>query len=355
MKALVLAGGYGTRLRPLTHTGAKQLVPVANKPVLHYCVETLVDASITDIGVVVGDTAAEIKAALGDGSDFGAKITYIEQDEPLGLAHAVCVARDYLAEDDFVMYLGDNFIIGGIHDLVRDFHADRPDVGIMLARVEDPTVYGVADIAPDGRVLRLEEKPRDPASDLAVVGIYLFTPAVHEAVRAINPSARGELEISDAIQWLLDQGRTVRSSMISNYWKDTGGVTELLEANRAVLDLMEPCVAGTVDGESEIVGRVRIEPGAVVSRSRIVGPAVIGAGTEVTASYIGPSTSVGGNCVIDASEIEFSIVLESSSIKGVGRIESSVIGRQAQVTRAENLARSHRLVLGDHSRVQITS
>ncbi|MGW5394261.1 sugar phosphate nucleotidyltransferase, partial [Streptomyces koyangensis] len=217
------------------------------------------------------------------------------------------------------------------------------------------TVYGVADIAPDGRVLRLEEKPRDPASDLAVVGIYLFTPAVHEAVRAINPSARGELEISDAIQWLLDQGRTVRSSMISNYWKDTGGVTELLEANRAVLDLMEPCVAGAVDAESEIVGRVRIEPGAVVSRSRIVGPAVIGAGTEVTASYIGPSTSVGGNCVIDASEIEFSIVLESSSIKGVGRIESSVIGRQAQVTRAESLARSHRLVLGDHSRVQITS
>jgi glucose-1-phosphate thymidylyltransferase len=354
MKALVLAGGTGSRLRPITHTGAKQLVPVANKPVLFYGIEMLVDADITDIGVIVGDTADEIRAALGDGSDFGAKITYIPQDRPLGLAHAVLVARDYLAEDDFVMYLGDNFILGGIHGLIRNFQAERPDAGIMLTRVADPSSYGVAELDARGQVVRLVEKPANPASDLAVVGVYLFTPAVHEAVRAIVPSARGELEISDAIQWLIGEGFCVRSTMISSYWKDTGSVCEMLEANRAVLELLEPRVDGSVDAESQIIGRVRIERGAVVSRSRIVGPAVIGSGARVTASYIGPSTSVGADCVIDASEIEFSIVLEGSTIRGVGRIEASLIGRDARVGRADHISRTHRLVLGDHSEVQIT-
>ncbi|MER5551933.1 glucose-1-phosphate thymidylyltransferase [Streptomyces sp. NPDC002793] len=354
MKALVLAGGTGSRLRPITHTGAKQLVPVANKPVLFYGIEMLVDAGVTDIGVIVGDTADEIRAALGDGGGFGAKITYIPQDRPLGLAHAVLVARDYLAEDDFVMYLGDNFILGGIQDLIHNFRTERPDAGILLTRVENPSAYGVAELDARGHVVRLVEKPTNPASDLAVVGVYLFTPAVHEAVRAITPSARGELEISDALQWLVDQEFRVRSTMINSYWKDTGSVSEMLEANRAVLELLEPRVDGTVDAESQIIGRVRIEHGAVVSRSRIVGPAVIGAGARVTASYIGPSTSVGADCVIDASEIEFSIVLAGSTIEGVGRIEASLIGRDARVGRADHLSRTHRLVLGDHSEVQIT-
>ncbi|RBM16631.1 glucose-1-phosphate thymidylyltransferase [Streptomyces sp. PT12] len=354
MKALVLAGGTGSRLRPITHTAAKQLVPVANKPVLFYGIESLVDAGITDIGIIVGDTAAEIRAAVGDGGDFGAKVTYIPQDRPLGLAHAVLVAREYLADDDFVMYLGDNFIVGGINDLVRKFHERRPDADILLTHVDDPRVFGVAELDDGGRVKRLEEKPEKPASDLALVGVYLFTPAVHDAVRAISPSARGELEIVDAIQWLIDQGLTVRSTTITGYWKDTGNVTDMLEVNRSVLETVEPCMRGTVDAETEIIGRVRIEPGAVVSQSRIVGPAVIGAGTTVTGSYIGPSTSVADNCVIDGSEIEFSIVLEGASIEGVGRIEASLIGRMVQLTRAGRTPRAHRFILGDHSKVQIT-
>ncbi|UED87192.1 glucose-1-phosphate thymidylyltransferase [Streptomyces profundus] len=354
MKALVLAGGTGSRLRPITHTAAKQLVPVANKPVLFYGIESLVAAGVTDIGIIVGDTAAEIRAAVGDGGDFGAKVTYIPQHQPLGLAHAVLVARDYLADDDFVMYLGDNFIVGGINDLVRKFHDRRPDADILLTHVDDPRVFGVAELDESGRVVRLEEKPEKPASDLALVGVYLFTPAVHEAVRAISPSARGELEIVDAIQWLIDQGLVVRSTTISGYWKDTGNVTDMLEVNRSVLETVEPCQHGTVDAETEIIGRVRVERGAVVSQSRIVGPAVIGAGTTVRGSYVGPSTSVAENCVIDGSEIEYSIVLEGASIEGVGRIEASLIGRKVRVTRAGRAPRAHRFILGDHSKVRIT-
>ncbi|WP_420169630.1 glucose-1-phosphate thymidylyltransferase [Streptomyces violaceoruber] len=354
MKALVLAGGTGSRLRPITHTGAKQLVPVANKPILFYVIETLVDAGITDIGMIVGATEEEIRATVGDGGDFGAKVTYIPQDRPLGLAHAVLVARDYLAEDDFVMFLGDNFVVGGINGLVREFEAERPAAAIMLTRVKDPSDYGVAVLDAQGQVVRLEEKPRNPVSDLAVIGVYLFTTAVHQAVRAISPSARGELEITDAIQWLIDQGHAVRSTVIGNYWKDTGSVSELLEVNRAVLETLEPGVDGTVDKESELIGRVRVEPGATVSRSRIVGPAVIGAGTKVTGSYIGPWTSVDRDCVITASEIEYSIVLAGSSVEGVGRIESSLIGKEVRITRSAGPCRTHRLIVGDHSKVQIT-
>ncbi|MEY6565767.1 glucose-1-phosphate thymidylyltransferase [Streptomyces sp. PGLac3x] len=354
MKALVLAGGTGSRLLPITHTAPKQLVPVANKPVLFYGIESLVAAGITDIGIIVGYTADEIRSAVGDGSAFGARVTYIPQDRPLGLAHAVLVARDYLADDDFVMYLGDNFIVGGISELVSSFHRNRPDADILLTRVDDPTAFGVAELDAAGRVVRIEEKPKNPVSDLAVVGVYLFTPAVHEAVRAVEPSARGELEITDALQWLIDQERTVRSTLVTGYWKDTGNVTDILEVNRSVLERVEPCTEGRIDAESEIIGRVRIERGAEVTGSRIVGPAVIGAGTTVTNSYIGPSTSVAGDCVIDSSEIEFSIVLERASIEGVGRIEASLIGRQSRVTRADRTPRAHRFVVGDHSKVQIT-
>ncbi|RII14263.1 Glucose-1-phosphate thymidylyltransferase [Streptomyces sp. YIM 130001] len=355
MKALVLAGGTGSRLRPITHTSAKQLVPVANKPVLFYGIESLVAAGITDIGIVTGDTAPEIEAAVGDGSAFGARVTYLAQEQPLGLAHAVLIARDWLGEDDFVMYLGDNFVVGGITELVDGFRTRRPDAQILLTEVTDPTAFGVAELDADGRVVGLEEKPAAPRSDLALVGVYLFSPAVHEAVRSIKPSARGELEITDAIQWLVDEGRTVTPTMISGYWKDTGNVTDMLEVNRSVLERVEPARLGTVDESSELVGRVRIEAGARVVRSRIVGPAVIGRNSVITDSYVGPSTSVDSDCAITGSELEFSIVLGGSRIEHAGRIDGSLIGRGVQVTGVQRAPRAHRLVLGDHSLAQLTA
>jgi glucose-1-phosphate thymidylyltransferase len=356
MKALVLSGGSGTRLRPITHTSAKQLVPVANKPVLFYGLEAIAAAGVTDVGIVVGDTAPAIEAAVGDGSQLGIKVTYIRQQAPLGLAHAVLVARDFLGDDDFVMYLGDNFIVGGITALVEEFTAERPAARIMLARVSDPRSFGVAELDPaTGRVKSLEEKPREPKSDLALVGVYLFTPAIHEAVASLQPSWRGELEITEAIQWLLNHGRTVKSTTITGYWKDTGNVADMLEVNRLVLESLEPRIDGTVDDACEIIGRVVVEAGATVTGSRIVGPAVIGAGSTVTGSYVGPFTAIDADCSVADSEIEYSIVLSNASISGVRRIEASLIGHYAEVTPASRVPRAHRLILGDHSKVQISS
>ncbi|MFJ9115105.1 glucose-1-phosphate thymidylyltransferase [Streptomyces sp. NPDC102394] len=355
MKALLLSGGSGTRLRPITHTSAKQLVPVANKPVLFYGLEAIAQAGISEVGIVVGDTAEEIRAAVGDGSAFGLDITYIPQSAPLGLAHAVLIAREFLGEDDFVMYLGDNFVVGGITSLVAAFRAERPDARILLTRVADPPAFGVAQLDDSGRVVGLEEKPRQPRSDLALVGVYLFTPAVHEAVRAIKPSGRGELEITDALQWMIDAGRDVRSTTISGYWKDTGNVTDMLEVNRSVLESLEGRIDGTVDGRSELIGRVRVGAGAQVTGSRIVGPVVIGANTVIADSYVGPFTSIAEDCRIEDSEIEYSIVLRDSSVRGVGRVEASLIGRNVEVTPAPRKPAAHRLVLGDHSKVQISS
>jgi glucose-1-phosphate thymidylyltransferase len=355
MKALVLAGGSGSRLRPITHTSAKQLLPVANKPVLFYGLEAIRDAGITDVGIVVGETAAEIEAAVGDGTAFGLNATYIRQSAPLGLAHAVLIARDYLGDDDFVMYLGDNFIIGGISQLTSEFRISRPDAQIMLTAVPDPRQFGVAELDDAGEVVRLQEKPRRPTSDLALVGVYIFTAAVHEAVRQLKPSGRGELEITEALQWLLDNGHKVRSTIISGYWKDTGNVTDMLEVNRMVLESLEPRQQGVVDAATEIIGRVAIDHGAQVSRSRIVGPAVIGAGARVDSSYIGPFTSVAEDCAIVDSEIEYSIVLRGTSVQGVRRIEASLIGHDVEVTPAPRVRRAHRLILGDHSKVQISS
>jgi len=355
MKALVLSGGSGTRLRPITHTSAKQLVPVANKPVLFYGLEAIADAGITDVGIIVGDTAEEIREAVGDGSKLGIHVTYIPQEKPLGLAHAVLIAREFLGDDDFVMYLGDNFIVGGITGLVEEFRTEHPDAQILLTQVPNPTSFGVAELDESGRVKGLEEKPKQPKSDLALVGVYLFTPAIHEAVRSIEPSWRGELEITHAIQWLIDQRKDVRSTTISGYWKDTGNVADMLEVNRSVLETLEPHIEGTVDESSEIIGRVRIDAGAEVRGSRIVGPAVIGPGSVISDSYIGPFTSVSEDCRIDDSEVEYSIVLRDSSITGVRRIETSLIGRNVQVTPAPRNPAAHRLVLGDHSKVQISS
>ncbi|MEV8452169.1 glucose-1-phosphate thymidylyltransferase [Streptomyces sp. NPDC052095] len=356
MKALVLSGGAGTRLRPITHTSAKQLVPVANKPVLFYGLEAIAEAGITEVGIIVGDTAAEIREAVGDGSALGIEVTYIPQEEPLGLAHAVLIARDFLGDDDFVMYLGDNFIVGGITGLVEEFRSDRPDAQILLTQVPNPTSFGVAELDAAGRVVALEEKPKEPKSDLALVGVYLFTPVIHEAVRAIEPSWRGELEITHAIQWLIDQKRDVRSTTIHGYWKDTGNVTDMLEVNRTVLETVEPTHEhAEVDADSEIIGRVRIEPGARVSGSRIVGPAIIGAGSVISGAYVGPFTSVSENVRIEDSEIEYSIVLRGASIVGVRRVEASLIGHDVEVTPAPRSPSAHRLVLGDHSKVQISS
>jgi glucose-1-phosphate thymidylyltransferase len=355
MKALVLSGGAGTRLRPITHTSAKQLVPVANKPVLFYGLESIAAAGITEVGMIVGDTAAEIEEAVGDGSKFGLEVTYIPQEKPLGLAHAVLIARDFLGDDDFVMYLGDNFIVGGISTLVDEFRASRPDAQILLTHVPDPRSFGVAELDASGQVIGLEEKPEHPKSDLALVGVYLLTPLIHDAVRAIRPSWRGELEITHAIQHLIDTRADVRSTVIQGYWKDTGNVGDMLEVNRTVLEGMERRIDGEVDERSETVGRVVVEEGARVANSRIVGPVVIGAGTVVSDSYVGPYTSIAENCRITDSELEFSIVLRDSSIDGVGRIESSLIGRHVEVTPAAGVPSAHRLVLGDHSKVQIRS
>lgn len=355
MKALVLAGGSGTRLRPFTLTSPKQLVPVANKPVLYYVLEAIAEAGITDVGIVVGETAAEIRSAVGDGSEFGLDVAYLRQEAPLGLAHAVLIAQEFLGDDDFVMYLGDNFIIDGISGAVRHFAAERPDAQVLLTRVADPTAFGVAELDAAGRIARLEEKPAEPRSDLALVGVYLFTPAVHEAVRSIEPSARGELEITDAIQWLIDAGRDVRSTTISGYWKDTGNVTDMLEVNRSVLEGIEPHTAGFADAASELVGRVRLEAGAEVRDSRIVGPAVIGAGAVISGSYVGPYTSIGEGCRIEDSEIEFSIVQRDSHLGGVRRVQGSLIGRNVTVTPAPRIPAGNRLILGDHSKVQISS
>lgn len=355
MKALVLAGGSGTRLRPITHTSAKQLVPVGNKPVLFYGLEAIAAAGIREVGIVVGDTHAEIEAAVGDGSAFGLDVTYIRQHAPLGLAHAVLIAGDFLAGQDFVMYLGDNFIIGGIDDVVSAFRRDRPAARILLTKVPDPRRFGVAELGPDGRVVALTEKPQTPRSDLALVGVYLFTPVIHEAVRELKPSWRGELEITDALQWLIDEGHHVEATMTTGYWKDTGNVEDMLEANRLVLESVEPRIGGEVDEASEIIGRVAIEPGAVIGGSLIVGPAVIGAGARVTDSYVGPFTSIGTDCVISDSEIGYSIVLPRASIRGVRRVEASLIGYDAEVTPAPATPNVHRLVLGDHCKVQISS
>jgi glucose-1-phosphate thymidylyltransferase len=354
MKALVLAGGSGSRLRPITYTSAKQLVPVANKPVLFYGLEAIAAAGIREVGIVLGETAASICAAVGEGQEFGLDVSYIRQPKPLGLAHAVLIARDYLGEDDFVMYLGDNFIVGGITSLIDEFMSGRPDAQIMLTHVSDPRQFGVVELDAAGDVVSLEEKPRQPKSDLALVGVYIFTPAVHDAVRRLEPSGRGELEITDALQCLIDSGQKVRATMITGYWKDTGNVSDMLEVNRMVLEGIAPRLEGTAVG-SELIGRIVLEPGARVLQSRVVGPVIIGAGAVVERSYIGPFTSVGRDCVIADSEIEYSIMLPGASVRGVRRIEASLIGQGVVVTSAPPVPRAHRLVLGDHSKVQISS
>jgi glucose-1-phosphate thymidylyltransferase len=353
MKALILCGGHGTRLRPITHTMAKQLVPVANKPVLFYGLEAIRDAGIADVGIVVGETRGEIVQAVGDGSRWGLNVSYIDQDEPLGLAHAVLVSEEFIGDDTFVMYLGDNLIKDGITGLVDEFRANSPNSQILLARVNEPERFGVAELA-DGKVVRLVEKPEKPASDLALVGVYMFDENVMDAVKAIKPSGRGELEITDAIQWLIDQGLTVDPHVIDGWWKDTGRLDDMLEANRIMLETLEPRVEGHVDGKSEVLGKVVVEEGAEIINSTIRGPAIIGQRTRVVNSFIGPFTSVYFEVNIEGSQIEHSIVLEKSTIRDIpGRIEDSLIGQNVEVVRSPLKPTAYRFMLGDNSRVGI--
>jgi glucose-1-phosphate thymidylyltransferase len=353
VRGLILSGGKGTRLRPITHTSAKQLVPVANKPVLFYAIESLVAAGITDIGIVIGDTGPEVREAVGDGSRFGATITYLPQPAPLGLAHAVLIARDYLDGERFVMYLGDNLIRDGITALVDEFRRTEPDAMILLARVPEPQRFGVAELDGD-RVRRLVEKPAVPSSDLALVGVYLFAPVVFDAIDHIQPSARGELEITDAIQRMIDDGRGVVPHIIKGWWKDTGHLEDMLEANRIILDGLEPRVDGDVADDAILHGKVVVERGARLRNCVVRGPAIIGEGTLIEDAYVGPFTSIYYGCEVRNAEIEHSIVLENSRIIDVAtKIEDSLIGKECTVCRSPVRPRALKLMLGDHSKAEL--
>ena len=369
MKGLILSGGAGTRLRPLTHTRAKQLVPIANKPVLFYGIEDMAAAGITDIAIVVGDTHQEIQDAVGDGSAFGVRVTYIRQEAPLGLAHCVLIARDFLGDDCFVMYLGDNMLEQGLAEFVERFEQDRerergpsllddPVAGpcraqILLTPVENPSSFGVAEIGPGGDVVNLVEKPADPPSDLALVGVYLFDPAIHEAVAAIEPSHRGELEITDAVDWLIANGHRVSHQLLDGWWIDTGKKDPLLECNRLVLDTVARRVDGAVDDASKVEGRVVVSEGAKIINSTVRGPAVIGADTRIENTFVGPYSSIGDECVIADAELDHSVVMDGSSIVGISRITDSLIGQQVRVTRSPERRQAVRLMLGDHSHLEL--
>jgi glucose-1-phosphate thymidylyltransferase len=355
LRGLILSGGKGTRLRPITHTSAKQLVPVANKPVLFYGIEAMAAAGIKEIGIIIApETGDEIKATAGDGSKFGVEITYILQDEPLGLAHAVLTAEPFLRDAPFVMYLGDNLLQGGIDELVQAFRTNEPEALILLTPVPDPENYGVAELNGSNTVKRLVEKPKEPATDLALVGVYMFTPEIHDAARAIEPSKRGELEITDAIQYLVDQGRRVEPHIVSGWWKDTGRLEDMLEANRLILDAIEPRNEGTLDDGSAVHGRVIVEAGVRLTRSTVRGPAIIGAGTTLTDCYVGPYTAIAEGCAIENAEVEHSILLAGSSVCNLaGRMESSLLGRNVAIRRDDRQPRAYRFMVGDNSEIGI--
>jgi glucose-1-phosphate thymidylyltransferase len=354
LKGLILSGGAGTRLRPITHTSAKQLVPVANKPVLFYGIEALVDAGVEEIGIIIApETGGEIREAAGDGSQFGATITYIVQEKPAGLAHAVLTAADFIADSPFVMYLGDNLLRDGLRGLVSTFLADEPDALILLTPVDDPSSYGVAEL--DGeRIVRLIEKPKDPPSNLALVGVYLFSSSIFAAARGLEPSWRGEYEITEAIQALIDDGHRVQSEVVRGWWKDTGQLADMLEANRLVLEELETRLDGEIDAESRVEGRVVLEAGARLIRSVVRGPAVIGAGACIEDAYIGPYTSIGEEVHVRRSEVEHSIVLSGSVVEDLGtRMEASLLGRNVRLTRSDGPPKTLRLLVGDRSEIEI--
>jgi len=353
MKALILSGGRGTRLRPITHTSAKQLLPVANKPILFYGIEAVKEAGIKEVGIVVGETKNEIKNAVGTGEKWGINVTYIEQEKPQGLAHAVKISQDFIGDDYFVMYLGDNLIKDGITSLVKEFEKSKPNAQILLSRVPHPEQFGVVELR-GRKVLRLVEKPERPKSDLALVGVYMFDKNIFEAVNNIEPSWRNELEITDAIQYLIDRNFSVRPHIITGWWKDTGKLEDILEANRIILDDLKKQVKGKIDNESELFGKVRIDKGAEVRKSVIRGPVIIGENSRIVNSYIGPFTSVYFKVTIENSEVEHSIILENSKIRDIKRIEDSLVGQNVEILKSKAKPSAYRIMVGDSSRVEVT-
>jgi len=354
MKALVLAGGSGTRLRPLTYTMAKQLVPVANKPIINYVITDIKDAGIKDIGIIISpETGDQIKDELSK-TKWNVNIKYILQAQPLGLAHTVIIARDFLGEEPFVMYLGDNLIQGGIKKIINTYNESNSDSVIMLKEVDNPSMFGVAEINDRGDILNLVEKPNNPVSNLALVGIYVFSNVIHEAITKIRPSNRGELEITDAIQSLMDSGRKVKSVILKNWWLDTGKKDDLLEANRVILDeLVVRDIKSRVDSDSDITGRVEIGEDCEIKNSKIRGPVVVGKNVKILNSFIGPYTSIGDNSIINSSSVEHSVILDSVTLDNIERIEDSIIGKNATVRKSDSNHKAYRLMISDDSEVII--
>ena len=355
MKALILCGGKGTRLKPLTNTMTKQLLPVANKPILFYVIEQVREAMITDIGIIISpETGEQIKGAVGDGSKWGVNIVYIVQPEPLGLAHAVKTAHDFLDHSPFLMFLGDNLIKGGVKKFVDQFSHDGPDALILLKEVADPRLFGVAELDSKGQVLRLVEKPKEPSSNLALVGIYIFPPLIHKAIAQIKPSWRGELEITDAIQRLVSMGRKVHAHILESWWLDTGKKDDLLEANRVVLDeFLVRDIEGQVDAQSHVEGRVEIKAGTVIEGSEVRGPVSIAEDCRIRNSFVGPFTSIGKGTVIEDSSLEHSVILEDCRIHQIERLADSLIGKGTELTRGGERFRATRLFVGDDAKVEL--
>ena len=351
MRALVLSGGEGSRLRPLTHTNAKQLIPVAGSPILFHALDAVAQAGITEVGVVTGSTGDEVRAAVGDGSRWGLTVTYIPQEAPLGIAHAVMTAADFVRGQPFLLYLGDNVLLEGVGRFVEEFERTRPDAQILLTRVAEPEHFGVA-ILEGERVVRLVEKPVTFVSDIALVGVYLFNDSILEAAASLEPSGRGEYEITEAIQWLIDHGRTVRAEMVEGYWKDTGRPEDLLEANRMMLRGLVPAMQGDVDASTVVEGAVVVGVGAKVTGSVLRGPVVIGPGTIVDRSALGPDVSVEGDCRIERSDLTDSIVMASCRIADVRGITGSILGRGADISHSGTQG-VYRLIVGDQSRVEL--
>jgi glucose-1-phosphate thymidylyltransferase len=355
MKALILSGGKGTRLRPLTNTIAKQLVPVANRPILYYVLDQIKEAGITDIGIIISpETGNYIKQAVGDGSKWNANVTYIPQAEPLGLAHAVKIAQNFLGDSQFLMFLGDNLIEGSIKRFLDEFQQKSSDAFILLKEVPDARLFGVAECDCDGKIISLAEKPKEPKSNLALVGVYLFKPEIHDTIARIKPSWRGELEITDAIQKLMDEGKQVHSHLLTGWWLDTGKKDDLLEANRIVLDqFMKRDVKGKVDHASQVRGRVEIGDKAVIEESIIRGPVSIAENCFIKNSFIGPYTSIAAGTKIESSSIEHSLVLENCLIANIERIEDSIIGRNSDVKKRTDNFKAIRIFIGDDARVEL--
>jgi len=353
LKALIASGGRGTRLRPLTHTQNKHLIPIANKPILHYAIEAAVEAGIRQIGIVHNADSNEVPTAIGNGKRWGAKITYIPQKAALGLAHVVKISKQFIGKDNFIFYLGDNMVVGGVKRFIDEFATSGCNCYLTLAKVNDPERFGVPEIK-NGKIVRVEEKPRKPKSQFAVAGIYVYDKHIFEAVNAIKPSKRGELEISDAHQFLIDKGYNIGYSEITGWWKDTGKPTDLLEANRLVLDSFEPRIDGEVDKSSTVVGKVILESGARILSSVVRGPAIIGSNCIIENSYIGPFTSIGNKTVIRNSEVEYSILLRDCKIIDVKiRIEGSLLGNDVEIVEATGKPHVHRFMIGDQSRVEV--